>query len=628
MHATRFGKTLLLLWSAAGLTQTPGVPTITLTEAMRSVEAQVQTESASTVELDSRETAGAFVSTVSDAGQGTQGSAGTAFAEQETQISSFSMNGSGSASVSAVLGGGEKAEVDSFAEAIVSAEFTIPVNAPWSLTGSFDAGRSGNDPNVFSTVSFAGLTPSGVFFESAGYRPGDPDDNKSFIFSGTAAADSALNFGIAATAGAFGNEQFGDAFLGEGFASFNFRLDFGDRDGDGLLDDWEENGIDFDGVAPPDIDLPAMGADPDVKDIFVEIDVMNGVPFSQVAFDEVIAAFARAPVAGSGAENGQAGIQLHLLVGADRPTREPIVGSPSNQMSQTFYDIKQAYFGTEEERNHPHWKAIRAAKLMVFRYCLWADTIAVDFDQPVGRIEALGLAEGIPSNDFMIAGGDIDASYSDYVPQKWAGTFMHELGHTLGLSHGGQDNLNFKPNYLSIMNYAYTVPYAQEGPETIDTEPYWVLDYSRTALPELNETSLDENQGPGAPPGRVVIFNSAAASDPQPVQRAVAWGHLPYANWNANDSQTEGPYTQDITRSSLNEDVDYQASLKSHADWNQLYYHLTGSDKFDDRAPFPFAKHSPALEKDLLDGFHNVPWVDLVQQDDLVFEDAFEPATR
>jgi hypothetical protein len=36
-----------------------------------------------------------------------------------------------------------------------------------------------------------------------------------------------------------------------------------------------------------------------------------------------------------------------------------------------------------------------------------------------------------------------------------AGTFVHELGHALGLGHGGHDETNFKPNYLSAMNYAF-----------------------------------------------------------------------------------------------------------------------------------------------------------------------------
>ena len=30
---------------------------------------------------------------------------------------------------------------------------------------------------------------------------------------------------------------------------------------------------------------------------------------------------------------------------------------------------------------------------------------------------------------------------------------MHELGHTLNLRHGGFEDDNCKPNYISVMNY-------------------------------------------------------------------------------------------------------------------------------------------------------------------------------
>jgi hypothetical protein len=48
----------------------------------------------------------------------------------------------------------------------------------------------------------------------------------------------------------------------------------GDSDGDGLLDSWEICGVDGNGDGTVDVDLPAMGADPYRKDLFVEIDWM------------------------------------------------------------------------------------------------------------------------------------------------------------------------------------------------------------------------------------------------------------------------------------------------------------------------------------------------------------------
>jgi hypothetical protein len=63
---------------------------------------------------------------------------------------------------------------------------------------------------------------------------------------------------------------------------------------------------------------------------------------------------------------------------------------------------------------------------------------------------------------------------------------MHELGHTIGLYHGGGDpSINNKPNYLSNMNYIFTnaiVP---------DSE----LDYSDCVLNTLNEKILHEPLG-------------------------------------------------------------------------------------------------------------------------------------
>jgi hypothetical protein len=51
---------------------------------------------------------------------------------------------------------------------------------------------------------------------------------------------------------------------------------FADTDGDALRDEWERNGIDANGDGTIDVDLPAMGAKPDRRDVFVELDHMTG----------------------------------------------------------------------------------------------------------------------------------------------------------------------------------------------------------------------------------------------------------------------------------------------------------------------------------------------------------------
>ncbi len=71
---------------------------------------------------------------------------------------------------------------------------------------------------------------------------------------------------------------------------------------------------------------------------------------------------------------------------------------------------------------------------------------------------------------------------------------MHELGHNLGLLHGGNEPTLNKPNYLSVMNYTFQltglIPWA--GNQA-------VMDYSRRQLNPLNEALLDESVGIGEP---------------------------------------------------------------------------------------------------------------------------------
>lgn len=75
---------------------------------------------------------------------------------------------------------------------------------------------------------------------------------------------------------------------------------------------------------------------------------------------------------------------------------------------------------------------------------------------------------------------------------------MHELGHSLGLDHGGtNDATNYKPNYLSIMSYTYQMT----GVPRKDGGLY--LDYSRSSVGALDESSLNE----------VAAFTASDSSD-------------------------------------------------------------------------------------------------------------------
>ncbi len=86
------------------------------------------------------------------------------------------------------------------------------------------------------------------------------------------------------------------------------------------------------------------------------------------------------------------------------------------------------------------------------------------------------------------------------------GTLMHELGHTLTLTHGGtyyqpgssvpNYEVNCKPNFISVMNYFFQVRGFVDGTVS-GTPPANQFDYSGQMLSPLNETALDESAGVG-----------------------------------------------------------------------------------------------------------------------------------
>lgn len=256
-----------------------------------------------------------------------------------------------------------------------------------------------------------------------------------------------------------------------------------DTDGDGLPNEWETNGVDIDHDGSIDLHLEKMGADPNVKDVFVEVDWMYQ-PYVEGNFLGITYTKQEEKNLRPSAEAMRSvyqqfkdhGINLHIDAGSDAidyvtgKMWGDLSGGNSIEYSSNF-DLGSNY----ENWNQMALNNFDRARWSVFRYCLFVNK----YDDS----KLSGIAEGIPGQFFIVA--DVDGWISG-TNTATAGTFMHELGHVLGLRHGGSDHVRYKPNYLSVMNYSF---------QTTGLVGTNEVNYSEYVLPSLNENSLNENNG-------------------------------------------------------------------------------------------------------------------------------------
>jgi hypothetical protein len=112
------------------------------------------------------------------------------------------------------------------------------------------------------------------------------------------------------------------------------------------------------------------------------------------------------------------------------------------------------------------------------------------------------------------------------------GTFIHELGHNLGQKHGGIDHENYKPNYLSVMNYLFQLdgigPTVQSLGWANSSTGFNDFAYSHGSLSNLNENSLNEPAGLGL--GRAIDWNCDGDTSDQGIARDLQTNYWCNAN--------------------------------------------------------------------------------------------------
>jgi hypothetical protein len=285
-----------------------------------------------------------------------------------------------------------------------------------------------------------------------------------------------------------------------------------DSDGDDIPDAWEIAGYSSNADGVIDVDLPALGANPYRRDIFLEVDIMvdsddpaDPPTFPPIAtigdnpgtFDTVRAMFAAAPILNP---YGESGINLVIDSAGTVPFRK-FLGFSTTAATERFKALKVDHFAN-------------AKRGRIYHYAIWG---VAHPDGASGHSDIVFDDTGVlgPGDDIVITLAGFGAEYQTVRSQ--AATLAHELGHNLGQRHGGNDSFWHKPNYLSVMSYAwqlrtshsvdwrqkkltcFPIYYGSPGENEINgavpTVGKVTIDYSHGMAPPLDENALDEKKG-------------------------------------------------------------------------------------------------------------------------------------
>lgn len=333
-----------------------------------------------------------------------------------------------------------------------------------------------------------------------------------------------------------------------------------DSDRDGIPDSAKVSGGSYAGL-----DLYAMGARRGRRDIFLEIDYMSGTDAGitprQEALQKMVDAFAKQNIA------------VHIDVGqlysaAFNPAQFNLGGGNAVEFAAciellatsenlrkgctSFYDYKSRHFDVRRK--------------LLFHYALFANSQYSD-----GLAGPSGVAE-LYGNDLIVTLGGYGFSTAterglNMLINLQASTLMHELGHNLGLRHGGFEDANYKPNHISVMNYMYQFAGLSAAPDSgFAAERYYLANnlkgktYCNLAenSPCTGDFKLDYSDG------RSIDLDENKLSEPANIGRGSVGSA--YADWNNDGLRTTAALSRNINP----RDGSSRTVLRDYDEWSNL----------------------------------------------------------
>ena len=303
------------------------------------------------------------------------------------------------------------------------------------------------------------------------------------------------------------------------FGAINDALCTNDEDGDSIPDCAEVEGSTYAGI-----DVYTLGARVNTRDIFIEVDYVDSTQGNDFPVNEGVLPrieslqyitnlfasqnislhfdvgdlFDKSP--GLNPENfdlgGGEAVPYYSLVGYD-------LSYLSLAFGYSFYNIKGRYMDIN--------------RMGFFHYLLMINQVA-------GDSTALGASE-VEGDDMIVALGykslnSTTLNNEAVLVSAQSAAILHQIGHNLGLRHGGDETLDYKVNYFSTMNSLYyedglpsnTAPgdrFYQNSftsadtcyPDTLSNSKQiladFKVDFSRGTSEDINENSIDELIGVG-----------------------------------------------------------------------------------------------------------------------------------